>query len=245
MTLEAKGNIVGGPLDNTGAAPVAEAAFPDITGTAPAPAPAPAAPAAPVSTTPVIIGDRVFTDQEAALKYANDLATERQKYITSLNAPAPVAAPTNNKVPLHQLMFEDPEAYERELRASIKNEIRSETQQVDTNKAIWDGFYRDHKDLQGLEDAVELQRTKHWNQLQGLPVDQGLKFLAAQTRSYVANIRGNANPGERVNSGPAPVAGATGTPAPRIEVQAQRPSTFMDELKDFRNSKRLKQPKGA
>lgn len=236
---ENKATIIGGPMDNITtqspgqppAAPVASAQ----------------PPAAQPTQTPIIIGDRVFTDQAEALRFANDIAVERQRYLAQNQNPAPQPAPVkNNKIPLHQLLFEDPQAAIQELRSDLKQELRNEQSQAENVKNTWAGFYEEHKDLKGLEDAVELQRMKHWDRIQRLPVDQGLKFLAIEARSYISKIRGTANPGERVTSGSANVAGATGTPAPRVEIQAQGPSTFMDELKDFRNSKRAnKQSKGA
>lgn len=230
-------NVIGGPEDISKANPAPAATAPVVE----------AAPAA-GSAQPVIIGDRVFTDQAAALKYADELAKERQRYLNQMGNPAPVvtqpAAP--KKMPLHQLMFEDPEAALNELRSEIKQEMRNETATNDFKKNTWDNFYGQNKDLKGLEDVVELVMAKNADRIKNLSVEEGLKFVAAQARSRVANIRGSANLGERVNDGPAPVAGATGTPAQRTEVQTPSgQGTFMDELRDFRNSKRTKQSKGA
>lgn len=238
-TTPPKPTIIGGPEGNTPApqesqTPVTPAVGPATTGK------------------PVIIGDRVFTDQAEAIKFANDLAQERARYLQTFNNPAPVApAPiqqpnnTKNKIPLHQLLFEEPEAALAELESNIRQKIMGEQVQQNNERNIWENFYQQNPDLKGLEDIVNLQMQKNRTALTPLSVNEGLKFVAASARDYVSKIRGTANPGERVPNASTQVAGASGAPAQRAEIQANKPSTFFDELKDFRNSKKTKQSKGA
>lgn len=216
---------VGGPgasmeASSPGNLPVAPAA------TAPV-APNPAAAATP---TTVVIGDRIFTSQEAALEYARELDAQRK--LTAQQAPivqAPVAPKPQVKV--SDLLFEDPETAVKLLEDQIEDKIEKKNQAKQFEQNLWRDFYDKHPDLKGFEEAVEFQKAKHWGQIANVPIHQSLPYLAQQTRSYLSKVRGSAHSGEKLTSGPAMVAGSSGATPPPVQAAPNKPSSFIDEVK--------------
>lgn len=230
------GTDASGPGTPTGGAPA---------GTSPAPSsasvggeqnpPAEGSSAVPQSQTPaspVIFAGKVFNTSAEALAYANqlELARQAQPQVPAAAAPGnPQAEPE-----VADVLFEDPKTAIKILKDQIRNEVRQEISVEDTRKKTWDDFYQKHPDLRGFEDVVEFVQSKNWNTLRELPVAQGLPQVAKMAREHLSRIRGSANVGEKLPSGPAVVAGSSGAPAPSLPQPKAQPTTFVDELKQMR-----------
>lgn len=229
-------NIVGGPLDpmkapESTASPAVQSPAQQAQASAPA-----------ISSKPLMIGNRIFNTAEEAIAYADSI--ERERTIRELHNQAPAqAAPTpatQTRVDPADILFDDPKAAIRLLKEQIKEESSAETNKQKTNEQVWKGFYDKNPDLQGFEDIVELQKSKHWASIRDVPVDQALPWLAREARSYLSKIRGTPSQVEQLQGGPAMVAGSSGAAPPSVPMAVNKPTTFMDEMAEFKNRRKAK-----
>jgi len=86
------------------------------------------------------------------------------------------------------LMFTDPEAYDKQLRESIKTDIRAEYQQDQARQTFWDEFYRENTDLadkKWMVEGVLARRLDSIGKLSGRP---GRDKLAELTKGEILGL---------------------------------------------------------
>lgn len=221
---------------------------------APVPVETPVAPAA------VRIGDKTFASVQEAIAFAEkNLAKSEgmQEVLAKMNQPAVTAEPPKPgfEKELATRFFTEPEKAIIELYEKAKLDAKKEVfdeyndlqtkqkaeaeRQANWNK-VWDNFYGDNKDLAVTKDAVNFVTEKHWAAIKDMPTEQSFKIIAAETRKMLGIAKQNSLPQTALQSGPAIMPGATGTPfaAPSAATQ-QTPVDFVSQLK--KHQKRGKQ----
>lgn len=179
----------------------------------------------------IIFGGKVFNSQAEALAYAD---TQMRSAPT---AAVPARQETQDVDPA-DILFEDPKAALRLQADNIKREMRQQYDQVENNKRIWNNFYSQNKDLQGMDDFVEIAQKKKWNEIKDLPIDQSLAIVAKDARAMIAKIRGGTGTPERMNPNGATTANPSRVNSPTMPTTAAPAKNFVDEMKEMRAKKK-------
>jgi hypothetical protein len=199
---------------------------------------APVAPAQPASQQ-VYIGGRLFNSTQEALEYADQAAKRAQDAEAAL-ARANQQTREAAEVDPADILFEDPKAAMRLAEQRILNQVDARAAAQKQERDVWSGFYADYPDLKGFEEIVDLNKSKNWEALKNLPLDQSLPRLAKEARGHLAKIRGAQNTStQQLSSAPATVMGGTGgigTGAAKTVQTA--PKTFVQELNEAKLARR-------
>ncbi len=216
--------MTGGPGDPI-SPPVENTPVPEI------PTQVPQEPLAPAASQ-IIIGNRVFQSKFEADNYLADLEARTRTPVQAPQGYTPVAVQDPSDI-----LFEDPKAALKMFKDSIREEIRNEGTQERSKKAVWDDFYRTNPDLVDYPEIVQMQFSKLAAESPHTPVTTAMPSVAAQARVYLSRIRGVPQGGQPLRDGPSRVAGASGAPAPVVQVPAPAATNFLDELKAARKSR--------
>jgi len=182
----------------------------------------------------VVFGGRVFNSQAEALAFA-DSQIRSQPVVTAQPAAQPT---TQTDVNPAGIIFEDPEAALRLHGEQIEKRIEEKYNKAEATKNTWNKFYTENKDLQGMEDFVELAKAKKWNNIKDLPIQESLAILAKDARAMIAKVRSGSGPGERLNPNGATTANPSRAPAPTATTQVTAQKSFVDEIKEMRAKKK-------
>lgn len=185
----------------------------------------------PAQTQPLYFNGRKFdsVDQMSSYMYEQDLRyKELERRIAQ---PVQQQAPTEK--PIEEILFEDPSQAVKIIEERIINKVRGDISQQDVQRKAWESFYNSNPDLKGNEDLVRFKSQELYNSLRDRPQDEALKIVANETRSLIQKIRGTQTTEQKLGSGPAIVAGSSGSTPARTTVQPSAPLTFSEQIKKF------------
>lgn len=156
-----------------------------------------------------------------------------------LSTPSPVTAPTHQTERTYvdeaeEVLFTDPQKALNILRQGVKKEISDQLSHKDREKKFWDEFYEENPDLKAMDRTVKLVMNEKLEQVKPLPVSSAKKFLAEETRKFVAQVRSAAGAKkEELPEGGAVVVGAGNRHSPVGGKSTPAPKNFVEQMKAF------------
>lgn len=214
-----------------------------------------AAPELPAGAEPVVpapapelirIGDKEFTSQAEAIKYAESLEYERlvnEAYTqgvrdsAQVHAPAQATAPEEDK--FEERFYSDPKGTLRELKEAAKNEAIELMKREQKKEAIWSQFQAENPDIDRRDAERILNEPENWETIGRMAdIPKAMKLLAQKTRNYYDGIIERRKPRTELSNRPAPVVGsgigASGGVTPQKKDSA--PQSMVAQLKTLRRS---------
>lgn len=192
-----------------------------------------AAPAPEAKPKTIFVGGRAFATQEEALAWADQVSRQAPP------PAAPVAAtPKNEEVDPGDLIFEDPKAALRMSEDRLMAKIDRAYAAKEAEKEVWNNFYRSNSDLSGFRDMVDFVKTKHWEEIKSIPLDQALEKIAKEARGMMSRARGVSDNKQELSSGAVITAVPGNSPAPNVQNPVPKKMTFIDEMKELRNRRK-------
>jgi len=195
--------------------------------------------------TKITIGDKEFTNQSDAIKYAQDIERQRivgeayKKGIIDAQPKDQKDAPIAVEEQIQDMLFENPAEALKIYRAEIEKQITSKINDTQTRqgqeKDMWSNFYESNQDLSNHKDLVEFVLEKSWNDVAHIDLEKGLKLLAENARGILSGYKEEAIPRQELESKPAIVPGAGGAPAAPVEEAPQKDLDFITQVKKHRS----------
>lgn len=102
---------------------------------------------------------------------------------------------TQQPTPIHQLLFEDPEAAIQLLEENITNKLTGAYQQQRAQDLFWSDFYGENPDLKGEDTLVQGVLNRHMDRLADLRGSMARSQLADLTRKEILRLSRKAKSG--------------------------------------------------
>lgn len=192
-------------------------------------APAPEATRDQPQAQPVYFNGKKFNNTEELMGYMSEQELRYQALNNQISK-AP-DAPTEKKI--EDIWFEDPSTAIKMIREDIKKEIFSGIEQKDSARSAWNKFYDEYSDLKGQEDLVKFKTQELSGEIRNLNDHEAGKRIASEVRSMIQKIRGTETREQNLPSGPAKMAGASGSTPARAQAQPTAPISFAEQVKKF------------
>lgn len=210
------------------------------------------------------IGTKEFTDPQAAIEYAKELAqetAENKAYIEGVkDASKKVDEPTEPQESAYEKfskeVFVDPVKAAKDFSDNIKKEIfdtynasiaaqTEQTRVTQERAAVWDTFYKTNPDLSSpvmkkiVADITNPVNAEKWSQVKDLTREEGLKKVAEMARAEAAEIRKALLPTQEMFSGNTSTTGVSGDQSPATTTEKDyKPIAFTDALSNIRAGKK-------
>jgi hypothetical protein len=177
---------------------------------------------------PIFVGSKQFANEDELVKYTEQL---HNKIIEKEISERPPVAETVAGPKPSELLYQDPDAFfelaVQEAEARVERKLTKKEQETALMKKFWE----ENKDLRDHEEMVSAQIAWKRSQYKDLPASQALSKIALEVRNTVSKIRGSTSGGKELSSGPAMVAGASSGNTSNTSVTANKPQTFVDQLR--------------
>lgn len=199
----------------------------------------------PAQAEKIKLGGREFSTQEEAWAYAEQLQAEKDtadafrqgvelaSQATKGNPPPPQTAPELPRE-IDPEYYTNPQAYfakrEQEIIQRAEQVITQKQQAQASERALWDGFYKDYPDLSHLPDLVQLTMQQNWQTLQHIETKAALKQLADKTRAKLQPYKEANTPKVQLPKAPTAVS-AGGAPGVTTKAAPKPALNFTQQLK--------------
>ena len=190
----------------------------------------------------MINGQPYDLPESAAIAYAEEQSRSRD---TAPAAPRGEQAQSEEE-DFSELIFTDPQEYQRRLRESITSELKQQYQTQRSSDQFWTDFYSEHEDLKPDDKLVKVVLETNMGTLGNLPTKVAQGKLADLTRKEILSIA-KRHAGGRQETPADNLEGAQGgQPAPSAEPQTinqhqqqpRMPNTLGSALRERRRARR-------
>ena len=191
------------------------------------------------------IGDQVFTNEEDALKYAQDLhlsMVQQEAYQQGLIDAKPKEEPAKKPTiedEVEAKLFENPKEalaqYKDYIVATVKDDIKAEAKAEASRREVWTNFYESNADLAESRELVEFVLQKNWKELGNLPYEKSLNLLAEKTRAVLTSYKEAKLPSKELQSGTVQTTGAS---TPPTTVVLKKPDPTLDFISQLNKHRR-------
>lgn len=208
--------------------------------------PAEASAAAPDEAGELIkIGDKEFKSQAEAIKYAEQLETEKlinESYSAgireALRAQAqPVAQEAAPEENFEEKFYADPKGTLKEVQAKATQDAIAQIKAEQTKEKLWNQFFDENPDLAGHRFLCEITLQQNWDTLGAITdIPKAMKILATKTRAIFQEYNERAKPRTELAKGPARVV-SSGGGAPASVTQTKKddpPLTLAQQMRQLR-----------
>lgn len=198
--------------------------------------------------TPVVeeirIGDKVFTSQAEAIKYAESLETEKlvnEAYNTgvkeALHARAPIVETPPEEDKFEEKFYTDPKGTLKDLKEQAKQEALQTIRAEQKREQLWSEFLGKHPDIDREDAEIILRKPENWETI-GKMVDEkkAMDLLAQKVRADYQRKAERLKPRTELPNRQTPVQGSGNSTSSGVtpSKKSSEPQSFVAQFKSLR-----------
>lgn len=192
------------------------------------------------------IGDKEFTTQEEAIKYAesleyeklvNDAYNQGVRDSFQVKTPAAEAPPEDDK--FEERFYTDPKGTLKELKEAAKHEAIESMKKEQKKEAIWNQFLTENPDIDRRDAERILNEPENWETIGRMAdIPKAMKLLAQKTRTYYDSIVERRRPRTELSNKNSPVVSSgIGSPGGVTPSKTRtEPQSMVAQMKNLRRS---------